>query len=372
MRENILKMPRVVIAALGILVLAAFLVIMNGAAILLAELPIFQTGYSLQMAAELVAGIYTFAVLVLFGYRHVLKDRGIGYLKGFYVGGFMTGYCIFMVIAQMYVQRVMTENELQPAGLLLTFVITMFLVGWNEEVLVRGIILNLFLDRFGNSKKGIFTSIILSSLIFGCAHLPNVISGVPLTSVVIQTIQATLIGVMFAAIYLRTGNLWITIIIHAVTDFAGLFGSGMFGNGTMVDGIGTLTILNLVVTVPLFLVPCIVLLRKAGIEQIINLRNGVTVEVTKEQAEGMATVSLVLGVLGITFGCAGYGAGFSVVGLLGAVWSKKAKPQENSIAAAGMITSIVGLCIAAAVVIVMMIVLPMAGGMSNLQSIYQM
>ena len=51
---------------------------------------------------------------------------------------------------------------------------------------------------------------------------------------------------------------WICIIIHALVDFGGLMASGIFGNGDMTDMIGSLSVLNLVVTVPLFLVPCIV------------------------------------------------------------------------------------------------------------------
>lgn len=117
---------------------------------------------------------------------------------------------------------------------------------------MRGIVLNLFADRFSNTRRGVLAAIILSSVIFGAAHIPNVLSGVPLSSALIQALQATLLGVLFAAIYLRSGNLWICIIIHALVDFGGLMASGIFGNGDMTDMIGSLSVLNLVVTVPLF------------------------------------------------------------------------------------------------------------------------
>lgn len=371
MKEKLMNVPKAVLVIISFILVAAFLLIMNIGGMLVAGIPAFQKGYTMQCIAEIVAAVYTLAMLFLFGYGWTLREKGEGFVKGFYVGGFMTGYCLFAAAAMLYVQRMSDESQLQPFGMILIYILTMFLVGLNEEVIVRGVVLNLLLDRFSDTKKGVLGAVIISSLIFGCAHIPNVLAGVPLSSALIQALQATLLGVLFAAIYLRSGNLWICIIVHAGTDFAGLMASGIFGNGAMTDMIGNLSWINLVVTVPLFLIPCVVLLRKSKLEEIVRKRRGEMVLPTIQEAESTATVSLILGILSIVMGCSGYMAGIGLVGLLGSVISKKIKPQENGIATAAMVTSIVGIVFSLLGMVFMMAMLPMMEGM-DMQSMYQL
>ena len=277
----------------------------------------------------------------------------------------MVGYCVYVTVAQLFLQSVSGTDGVRPAGGIIIYILTMFFVGMNEEVIMRGIVLNLFADCFSNTRRGVLAAIILSSMIFGAAHIPNVLSGVPLSSALIQALQATLLGVLFAAIYLRSGNLWICIIIHALVDFGGLMASGIFGNGDMTDMIGNLSILNLVVTVPLFLIPCIVLLRKSKLDEIVEMREGEIIIPSEREGENIATVSLILGIFGIVTGFVGYGAGFGLVGLLGAICSKKIKPQQNGTATAALVTSIIGLVIAALMITVMMFLMPLLGDAST-------
>ena len=59
----------------------------------------------------------------------------------------------------------------------------------------------------------------MSALSFGLAHLGN-LTHQPLNATLFQVYYATAIGIFFAAIYLRTGSLWWTIILHCLVDFA--------------------------------------------------------------------------------------------------------------------------------------------------------
>lgn len=145
--------------------------------------------------------------------------------------------------------------------------------------------------------------------------------------------------------------------------------SGIFGNGDMTDMIGSLSVLNLVVTVPLFLVPCIVLLRRSKLDEIVEMREGEIIIPSEREGENIATVSLVLGILGIVTGFVGYGAGFGLVGLLGAICSKKIKPQQNGTATVALITSIIGLVIAALMITAIMFLMPVLSDTSTLESI---
>ena len=101
------------------------------------------------------------------------------------------------------------------------FVLMNFFIGLSEELLVRGVILSVLLIKWGNTKKGIFLSVIVSSVIFGTAHLGNMIGNTGfLVATISQVVYATLIGIFFAACVLRSQTIWPAIIIHAAIDFA--------------------------------------------------------------------------------------------------------------------------------------------------------
>lgn len=358
MKEKILKLPRAVVVVIGILIMAGFLGMMNGSVLLFSRvLP--QEGYVLQMAGELVGTVYILAVLALLHYLGILKEKGEGFLKGFYTGGFMVGYCGYVLVAQIYLQSMSQTGRLQSFGWIFTFVVTMFLVGLNEELVMRGAVLHLFLDKFGNTGKGVMVSAIASSVIFGAAHLLNIRSGVSVSSAVVQALQATLLGVLFAAIYLRTGNIWITVIAHALTDFAALAASGLFGVGDMIDGINAISWLNLVVTVPVFLIPTVILLRPSKLEEIVRRRGGENVLPTEKDVDTAAVLSLTLGIIGLVLGCSGYSIGISVVGIFASAFSRKYKKEGNGMALAGLILSVIGLVFSIVMSVAMTFLMPL-------------
>ena len=341
MKEKLMKLPKWAVVIIAVVVLAGFLQVMRLQNVIFYFFPSLP-GYGNSMVGELVGGIYAFVILVWFGYSEVIREKGAGFLRSCYIGGFMVGYCLIELAAQILMIRLTGKAELQPVLSVLFFTVTMFLIGWGEEIICRGIMLNLFLDRFSKTKKGILGAIILDGVLFGAVHLTNIFAGVSVVSACIQAISAGLLGIIFSAIYARSRNIWICIITHALTDFAALMGTGIFGNGTAVDGINNISYINLA-AVPVLLIPCLVLLRKSKLEEMEKRANGIVVFETYEEADKMATVSLVLGVLGIIFGLiGGYGIGCGVVGILGSCISKKIKPEQNGVAMAGMITSIIG------------------------------
>jgi membrane protease YdiL (CAAX protease family) len=94
------------------------------------------------------------------------------------------------------------------------------LVGVFEEFMMRGMALNLLLKSKGGNKKTL-GAVLLSSLFFGAAHLANIQSAEDILPVIFQVIYASMIGVYFAAVYLRTKSLLVPIILHGLFDFSG-------------------------------------------------------------------------------------------------------------------------------------------------------
>lgn len=79
-------------------------------------------------------------------------------------------------------------------------------VGIIEEFYVRGLFLNIieaFADKKANRTE---MAILVSSVVFGLGHIPGMIG----------------MGIYFGTIYKKTGNLWVSIIMHTFIDICAL------------------------------------------------------------------------------------------------------------------------------------------------------
>ena len=79
-----------------------------------------------------------------------------------------------------------------------------------EEVLFRGVMMNLLKKRW-NSAVGV----IVPSVIFAAMHIMEMEEFKPL-DVVQLLVAGTLVGIMFSLIAIRTGSVWNSAIVHAV------------------------------------------------------------------------------------------------------------------------------------------------------------
>lgn len=108
-----------------------------------------------------------------------------------------------------------TYIGLPPATVLLIILVNTLLVGFSEELMLRGVILQAF-----RHSTEIWTAVLLTSILFGAMHSLNVFVTGDLKGALIQSAAAFLSGLVFIALRLRTGSLWPPIIVHALWDFA--------------------------------------------------------------------------------------------------------------------------------------------------------
>jgi CAAX amino terminal protease family. len=95
-------------------------------------------------------------------------------------------------------------------------------VGMVEEIFFRGAVLFILLTALCHSRKGMYQTVLISALFFGLVHLANLIHDPKiLIGTVFQVLYALFLGIFFVAFYLRTQNIWLTILLHAMTDIAG-------------------------------------------------------------------------------------------------------------------------------------------------------
>ena len=109
--------------------------------------------------------------------------------------------------------------------------------GFGEEITFRGLGVANYMRTIKDEKK-IPIIFWLSSLVFGLIHIANVLAGASVTNSVIQAVYAVGVGMLFGAVYLRTGNLWPTIIAHSLVDFAEMCRADVSQSGGVMVQIG--------------------------------------------------------------------------------------------------------------------------------------
>jgi uncharacterized protein len=108
--------------------------------------------------------------------------------------------------------------ELNNVLLLIQLLAITFLVGFAEETIFRGLMLTAL------KPKGIWTAVIVTSVLFGLSHSLNVLSGKNLADIVTQILYALAIGFAFAALVLKKGILYPLVLAHFLIDFTAMIG----------------------------------------------------------------------------------------------------------------------------------------------------
>lgn len=95
-------------------------------------------------------------------------------------------------------------------------------VGLFEEFLFRGAITSLLLHKWRNAKNGLYIAVVTSGILFGCMHLINLAKGFDIfAATLIQVFYTAFLGILISAVYLKTKNLWLVVLLHAVYNFSG-------------------------------------------------------------------------------------------------------------------------------------------------------
>lgn len=139
--------------------------------------------------------------------------------------------------------------------LLWLFIIKCILIGITEEFLFRGILVSSLSDTF-KGRHGVFLTVLVSSAVFSLFHFINLASGSAFIPVLMQVGYSFLIGAMLATLYIKTGGLWLCVIIHALFDFGGYIISDL-GTGSPHDTVfwiltaivGALTAVHVIYTI---------------------------------------------------------------------------------------------------------------------------
>ena len=107
-------------------------------------------------------------------------------------------------------------------------------IGFNEETFLRIIPIAL-MCRNKNSQKNIMKIIIISAVVFGMMHLPNMFMGASVGVTILQIVTSTCSGLFYGAMFMYTGSFIPSVAAHAIHDFiCSLDVSSNASDGTMV------------------------------------------------------------------------------------------------------------------------------------------
>ena len=104
-------------------------------------------------------------------------------------------------------------------GLYALYVISIALL---EELIFRGVLHLLVSDYLRGKRYQYLLTALICSAVFSLFHLTNLFEGMGIGDVLLQCLYTFLIGGMLSITMIKTKNIWLCVLIHALFDFGGL------------------------------------------------------------------------------------------------------------------------------------------------------
>lgn len=216
-----------------------------------------------------LTGLLFFWIIVRFNWLDTAGFTPVRKWKSLWLGWPLLLFAVINFEAGMVID---TSKPL----LILLHLLTALSTGWVEEVLCRGMVVTALLQKWGRTRKGIYLSVLLSSLLFGAVHLANLFAGrKPLLNNLTQVVFAFFFGVIFAACLLRNRTIWPVILLHAAVDWAGTIHEVAVGGGLRLTTPAITpenALVSILITLPLFLYGLFILRKVQPIS--LNLESG--------------------------------------------------------------------------------------------------
>lgn len=166
------------------------------------------------------------------------------------IPGLMIAINNFPIIAYLDNRTALTE----PSSSILIFALECLSIGFFEEVVFRGLILILVIQKYSKTKKELFFALVISSSIFGLIHVLNLFLGASFYETFLQVGYSFLMGMLWSVVFLKTKNIWFVIFLHASYNF---FGRVITTLGTVSNQFDTTTI---IITITLSVIVCLSML----------------------------------------------------------------------------------------------------------------
>jgi membrane protease YdiL (CAAX protease family) len=145
---------------------------------------------------------------------------------------------VVIILIPIVMRVAATKWSAYSTGVILTTLLTGVFIGFVEELLTRGIAVNL-LRRAGYGEKAV---LVLSSLLFSLLHSVNVFSGQSPLAVGITVVYTFGFGVMMYLVLRVTRSIIWPMLLHAATDPTTILAAG--GVDTSSDSTGSTVLIS--------------------------------------------------------------------------------------------------------------------------------
>lgn len=176
-----------------------------------------------EIVPRYVNGLVCLAIMCIVMGKESLRWNKNSGREGLKIATFKLVFA-FIVLTDSILQSTMVIKSTW-IGLIVYYFILCIGVGLFEETLLRGIVLNGCIKLLPKNKTGLYAAVAISSSLFGIGHIVGVSIGSgddawQMTCYMIFRVLVTgIMGMVYAVIYLKTKNIWICAIIHAIYDF---------------------------------------------------------------------------------------------------------------------------------------------------------
>lgn len=165
-----------------------------------------------------IGGVVFLTILVYLGYK-VLDP----FKKPFWRGILVCLPAFAVVLNNFPIQPVVfgLASITSPPWRIALFAAECLMVAFFEETCFRGVVFLGFLKKRRYTRGGRFLAIVFSAAVFAVVHLLNLFFNASLPAVILQIGYSFLIGAMCSVVLMKTSNIWVCILIHAIYNFGG-------------------------------------------------------------------------------------------------------------------------------------------------------
>lgn len=249
--------------------------------------------YGFMMMLESIMALVMLIIMLLSGNRYVFTNEREKFWQAVKKGApvlVISIIALFFAIITLISQQQFSFNNFLSLALLCAG------IGIFEEFLCRGWLQNEFIERFGNNRKGIIKSLVISALFFGLMHITNVFAGQSLFDSILQAIQTIGFGLLMGAIYYRTKNIWACVFLHGFYDFCLMLSDINYVKDPAMSGGTIMSIFSTVFMILLWLFGAMKLIQKSDIkddEEVISEKELIKDKKNEKLCNIMMIVSIV-------------------------------------------------------------------------------
>ena len=180
-------------------------------------------------------GVVISTILMMGVYRWWFRPEFEGMLKGNLPLGFLLGLVELGYVLIPFAAGFLAGEKIQIKPISLTIFSVSLMAGMGEELAFRGVFISTLMRKWKNQNK-FRNAAVISGTIFGLVHATNMFMGADPVRTMLQVVGSMSVGIIFSAIYMRSGSLLPCMFYHTTHDIIAIAASGNVSEEGVITG----------------------------------------------------------------------------------------------------------------------------------------